>query len=232
MCKKSNTLKSSLPIILGLMTAFGAFAQASGSIEEIAELNRQKVVTELKKQIDSSKAADRALDAVKEANLRMNQPPKENLADQAPEVISIFGVRADALQAVISTATSRNMRVRVGEFSANGWEVEKITPNFVTFRREVKNRKPSKSVSKAGIASQNEGAVSYQRVTAGLSNAQRTASNPLGVSGSMPLPMYPQPGQPMQGMGYAFQSQTPALIQMPPLAPMPVTPATQPSGAR
>lgn len=216
-------------VFYGAMIMSGTVSsQTPGSIEEIAELNRQKVISDLRKQIDSSKSSDKSLEVAKDVATKIAQTRKENESDQIPEVVSIYGVRPDALYAVISNVGNRNMRVRVGESSANGWEVEKITPTFVVFRKEQKTNTSKNSGVKKIDKKTLDNSPSFKRVTVGLSPLQRSPSNPVGVSGAMPAPMYPQ-GPLMQGMGYS-QPQAPLMMQLPPTATLPVSP--QPIGVR
>lgn len=222
MFKNKNFSKYSIYIIGAMISCGSASSQQLGTIEEIAELNRQKVISDLRKQIDLGKTSDKSLEVTKEASSKIIHPIKENVDDQIPEVVSIYGVRPDALYAVISNVGNRNMRVRAGESSANGWEVEKITPTFVVFRKAQKSNSSTKSGSKKIVSKTSDDSPTYKRVTVGLSPMQRSASNPAGISGAMPSPMFPQ-GPLIQGMGYS-QPQAPLMMQLPPAATLPVPP--------
>ena len=177
------------------------------TIDEIADLQKQKTVSELRTQMKQD-APPAALE-VRPAVVRVQQqvPP--------PAVVSIFGVSADNLQASISEGAAPNIRVRVGDETPSGWTVERISRSAVTFAR---------SGQEVVAKSKSERSSTLRRVTVAWGTSQSTvlADQRAAAPVAAGIPAIPDIGAGKSyvvGPGGALQP-LPA-IQLLPTAPLP-----------
>jgi type IV pilus biogenesis protein PilP len=121
-------------VLIGCCLVWHA-AQAQ-TIDEITDLQRQKVLAELKRQVRDEVRKDADTDSLFRpppiSGPRVSPQPD---AAVPPEVVAIFGVRSDSLVAVVNEPDARNVRMRVGDSTPGGWTVEKISSSAVTFTR-------------------------------------------------------------------------------------------------
>ena len=152
-----------------------ALAQTGATIEEIADLNREKVVVDLKKQIDAGKPAEVA---IKPAAAPVIVAKKANPADLVPDVLAIFGARPDQLSAVLSSPGQRDVRVVAGEVITGGWMVERITTGNVVFRLAEPAQGAASAKKPAKGAATAETAPTYRRVTVAVGSQRHARPAP------------------------------------------------------
>jgi hypothetical protein len=178
----------------------------SQTIEEITDLNKQKVVAELRKQVDAAKA-DSSRDLL---NSSRSQIPatKEVSKDRLPDIVAIYGQRPDALIAILNDGGTRNVRMRAGDFTSSGWEIEKISPSTITLRKETPSNK-KKKIKKD--ASPDVDQRTFKRMSVSWNNS--TPTPVMVTGGAAQLPPVPTQSSPVMGYG---ATQPPALtVQLP-----------------
>lgn len=152
-----SAINQRLATLVAMLSTASASTLAQ-TIDEIAELQKQKTVAELRGQIKSESPAPIPVEA--RPTVVRAQPP---LAP--PAVVSIFGLNPDALQAAISDGASQNIRIRVGDETPSGWTVERITRSAVTFTR------PNRDLN---ARAKKDGPTSLRRVTVAWGVSQST----------------------------------------------------------
>ena len=183
--------RTSALLLLALsVVCANALAQASATIDEIAELNRKKVVADLKKQIESSKLAEVDLKPVATPVL---ESKKVDPADLIPDVTAIFGPRPDQLSAMLSSPGQRDVRVVSGDVITGGWVVERINTGHVVFRSDEVGTSKASSKRAPKRAVSTEAAPTYRRVTVAVGSQRhpRAVSTIAGAPAqvaSLPLP--------------------------------------------
>jgi hypothetical protein len=152
-----------------------ALAQTGATIEEIADLNRKKVVVDLKKQIDAGKPVEVA---IKSAAAPIFVAKKPDPADLVPDVLAIFGARPDQLSAVLSSPGQRDVRVVAGEGVTGGWVVERINTGNVVFRLAEPDQGKASAKKAAKGAPTVEPVPTYRRVTVAVGSQRHVLPSP------------------------------------------------------
>jgi type IV pilus biogenesis protein PilP len=189
--------------LLMILAALAPASQAQ-TIKEISDLQKAKVLADLKKQL--AQANEAAMGSVVAMAPRAPAPAAPAFAAVAPRVVedepraalavtAIYGV-GDALTAAVSDNNSRSVRMAVGERTASGWLVEGITRSGVTFSRVLPPRaappaEPSKASGKPNAANA-RGAASQR----GNSNSNSSARPRPEISSASAAPAPAAPPEP------------------------------------
>lgn len=237
--------------LLMVLAALAPTSQAQ-TIKEISDLQKAKVLADLKKQLaQANEAAMGSMGSVVAMAPRAPAPAAPAFAAVAPRVVedepraalavtAIYGV-GDALTAAVSDNNSRSVRMAVGERTASGWLVEGITRSGVTFSRVLPPRaappaEPPRAASQRGNSNSNSSA--RPRPEASSASAAPAAAAPAeprvrrvfiswAPSDSAPVAR-PMAGLPTQLPAFPGQG-LPSYPAPMPFAPIPLSPPAAPA---
>lgn len=129
-------LRNNLVTIVGALFFLALASVAhSQTLSEISDLQKAKVIADLKKQIASANDATpqpASAGAIQASSQALRKVESEQ--SPAPSVLAVYGT-GDELAAAISESGGKAIRVKAGDRTPEGWVVERITRSGVSFVR-------------------------------------------------------------------------------------------------